>query len=188
MCSSLQLFTDTFCKTFENRPPGRETAKAPFDLRQGKARITDYAIEFRTLAADSGWNDSSLFDAFIHGLSDQIKDQLTPLDLPPDIDSLIALCAKIDNRLWEREKERERRPARSPPRHQRSPTPCPHPVERRQPVPPSSTAALAEPMQLECTKLTPEERQRRLVEGRCFYCGQLGHCSLQCPVKGPAHQ
>ncbi len=38
------------------------------------------------------------------------------------------------------------------------------------------------------TKLTPEERQRHLVEGQCFYRGQLGYRLLQCPVKGLAHQ
>ncbi len=108
VCSSLQLFIDTFCEIFESSPPGRETAKALFDLRQDKARVTDYATEFRTLVADSGWNASSLFDAFVHGLSDQIKDQLAPLELPSDIYSLIALCIKIDNCLREREKKRER--------------------------------------------------------------------------------
>ena len=148
VCYSLQLFIDTFCKIFDNRPAGRETAKAIFDLRQGRTRVTDYAIEFRTLAADSGWNTSSLFDAFLHGLSDQIKDQLAPLELPSDIDSLIALCVKIDNRLRERVKERERRPDRSPPRHQGSPTRPLHPPLRLQtrPVAPSPPAASEEPM------------------------------------------
>ncbi|XP_061630162.1 uncharacterized protein LOC133478288 isoform X2 [Phyllopteryx taeniolatus] len=32
-------------------------------------------------------------------------------------------------------------------------------------------------------RLSPEERQRRLREGRCFYCGQLGHSVSNCHVK-----
>lgn len=55
----------------------------------------DYAIEFRTLAADSGWNDSALIDAFLHGLAAKVKDQLILLDIP-DLDGVIALINKID--------------------------------------------------------------------------------------------
>lgn len=32
--------------------------------------------------------------------------------------------------------------------------------------------------------LTPEERQRRIREGRCIYCSQLGHFITRCPLKG----
>lgn len=167
-------------------PAGRETAKALLDLRQGKAQVTDYAIEFRTLATDSGWNASFLFDAFIHGLSDMIKDQLATLELPNNIDSLIALCVKIDNHFQERAKER--RSGRSPPRHLRSPCQVPRQPMKLQPVAPSPPAVAEEPMQLGRTNISPEERRRRLVEGRCFYCGQLGHRVQQCPVKGLAHQ
>ncbi|KAL3063873.1 hypothetical protein OYC64_000235 [Pagothenia borchgrevinki] len=35
-------------------------------------------------------------------------------------------------------------------------------------------------MQLGRTKLTPEERQRRLREGRCFYSGERGHSIANC--------
>lgn len=50
----------------------------------------DYAIEFRTLAEDSGWHDSALIDAFLHGLATKIKDQLISLDIPDDLNGLIA--------------------------------------------------------------------------------------------------
>ena len=76
------------------------------DLRQGNRRVRDYVIEFRTLTTDSGWNDSSLFDAFLHGLAEPMKDQLTPLKLPFEIDALISLATKIDNRFHEREKQK----------------------------------------------------------------------------------
>ena len=32
-------------------------------------------------------------------------------------------------------------------------------------------------------KLTAEERQRRLAEGLCLYCGGPGHLSLNCPIR-----
>ena len=31
-------------------------------------------------------------------------------------------------------------------------------------------------------RLTPEERQLLMVEGRCRYCGGLRHMALTCPV------
>lgn len=54
----------------------------------------DYAIELQPLSADSGWNDSALIDAFLHGLAARVKD---------DLDGLIDLSNKIDRRLRERE-------------------------------------------------------------------------------------
>ena len=78
------------------------------DLFQSKHRVWDYAIQFRTLTKDSGWNSSCLFDAFLHGLAEPIKDQLISLELPSDLDSLISLSIRIDNCLQEREEERAR--------------------------------------------------------------------------------
>lgn len=43
--------------------------------------MMDFAIDFRTLAEDSGWNDSALIDAFLHGLEAKVKDQLILLDV-----------------------------------------------------------------------------------------------------------
>lgn len=64
----------------------------------------DYAIGFRTLAAESGWNQPALVDAFFNILSEWVKDFLTPLDLPSELDALISLAAKIEKRLleWDR--------------------------------------------------------------------------------------
>lgn len=56
----------------------------------------DYAIEFQSLAADTGWNDSALIDAFLRGLSTKVKDHLIVLDIPDSPDGLISLSNKID--------------------------------------------------------------------------------------------
>ena len=77
-------------------------------LRQGRRRVLEYAVEFRTLAADSSWNNSSLCDVYLHGLTDVLRDQLASLELPEDLDSLISLPMKIGKRLFERERERSR--------------------------------------------------------------------------------
>uniref|UniRef100_A0A8C9ZTG8 Gypsy retrotransposon integrase-like protein 1 n=1 Tax=Sander lucioperca TaxID=283035 RepID=A0A8C9ZTG8_SANLU len=91
---------------FQHVTPGREAARMLVNLRQGRRRVADYAIEFRTVAAESGWNQTALMDAFLCGLSSALKDHLAALDLPEDLDTLIALAIKIDKRLFERERER----------------------------------------------------------------------------------
>lgn len=62
----------------------------------------DFAIEFRTLAADSGWNHLALIDTFLHGLAAKIKDQLISLDIPDDLNGVIAWANKTDRRIHDR--------------------------------------------------------------------------------------
>lgn len=66
----------------------------------------DYAIESWTLATDSGWNNLALNDAFLHSLSSKIKDQVIALEIPEDLDGVIAVANKIDRRLQDREREK----------------------------------------------------------------------------------
>ena len=65
--------------------------------------MADYETDFLTLAAKSAWNTESLFDSFLHGLS---EDELAARELLVDLDTLIALTIKIDGRLRERKSER----------------------------------------------------------------------------------
>lgn len=102
VCDSYANFTQTFTQIFQIFTPGREAARALVGLQQGRRGVSDYAVEFRILAAESGWNSSALCDAFLHGLSHIVKDQLISLDLPADLDALVARTVKIDKRLLER--------------------------------------------------------------------------------------
>ncbi len=45
------------------------------------------------------------------------------------------------------------------------------------------TTTVAEPMQLGFTPLTLEERERRMQNQLCLYCGQAGHMRISCPVR-----
>ncbi len=130
--------------------PCQEVARALLGLRQGKRRVSGYAMEFRTLTAP--------------GLADIIKDQLAP-ELSSDLDSLGALAIKIDNRPLEREKERVRT-ALPPPFQKGCATALPSSSWRSPPhllsMADSSTPppGLEEPMQMGRARLTLEEQQR----------------------------
>ncbi|KAI3355595.1 hypothetical protein L3Q82_018424 [Scortum barcoo] len=76
-------------------------------IQQGCRRVVDYALEFRMLAADSGWNETSIISAFVDGLAEEVKDFLAPLDIPRDFESLVEIASRIDNHLRERERERD---------------------------------------------------------------------------------
>ena len=55
---------------------GREDTRKLLQLRQDSHSVADYAVDFRTLSAKSAWNTEALFDMFLHGLSEVIKDEL----------------------------------------------------------------------------------------------------------------
>ncbi|KAL0170632.1 hypothetical protein M9458_035228, partial [Cirrhinus mrigala] len=66
---------------------------------QGDHTVTDYSIEFRTLAAECGWNSEAQWDMFLYGLSDSVEDGIYSLELPTGVDSLIDLAIWVDTRL-----------------------------------------------------------------------------------------
>lgn len=106
ICVSFSDFSRAFTQIFQSFSPGREAARSLMSLRQGRRSVLDYAIEFQTLAANSGWNSSALTDTFLSGLSQRIKDQLISLDLPDDLDNVIAVINKIDRHLQDHDRER----------------------------------------------------------------------------------
>ena len=184
-CDSAEAFSAALRRVFDHRAPGREAARGLLTLRQGSKRVSDHSIRFRTLAADSGWDEHALFDTFLRSLADDIQDQLAPLDLPGDFESLVDLAIKIDNRLHERRNERTRSTRRLLPSSDSPGLPqLPSLTGNAVGVAPAAD----EPMHLGRTPLTPEERQRRRSEGRCYYCGQSGHFLSSCSVKDRAHQ
>lgn len=81
---------------FDHKSPAREASWAWLKLRHGSRRVVDYAIDLRRLATDSGWNGPALNNAFIHSLSDELKDQMAPLDLPPDLEIIISTAIRIE--------------------------------------------------------------------------------------------
>ncbi len=61
---------------FDRAASGREAARFLAELRQGDRSVTDFSIEFRTLAAECRWNSEAQWDMFFHGLADYVKDEI----------------------------------------------------------------------------------------------------------------
>ena len=86
-------------QVFDRSKLGHDAGREILSLRQGGGLVSDYTIEFQTLATDSGWEVRALVDSFIHGLSERVKYELLTQELPEDLDQLISLTIGIDSWL-----------------------------------------------------------------------------------------
>lgn len=69
ICDSLTDFKAALTKTFNPVTSNREKAQELSSLKQGSGSVCDYAISFRSLAVESGWNATALYDMFLKGLA-----------------------------------------------------------------------------------------------------------------------
>ncbi|KAL6468355.1 hypothetical protein MHYP_G00240320 [Metynnis hypsauchen] len=84
--ASGESFMRAMRTTFHNPRGGREAAPRLLALSQGTCSVADYAIEFRTLAAESGWNEEALMAVFQQGLNGRLKDELATRELPSTLE------------------------------------------------------------------------------------------------------
>ncbi|KAF7642549.1 hypothetical protein LDENG_00256090 [Lucifuga dentata] len=154
ICSGLAAFTEEMKRVFDRSVAGHEAAREIMLLCQEHRTLTDYAIQFRTLAASSQWNERALYDAFWQGLSDDLKDKLVSRELPATLNQLLDLATRVDIRLHQRARERAYSRSRD--------TPVPltrSPVTSSEPKPHSES----EPIQIKWTRLSPVERRLSLL-------------------------
>lgn len=181
-CSSFQAFAAELRKVFGVAFRGPDAAGGLLGLRQEGRTVADYAIDFRTQARQSDWNEAALCDAYLLGLRDYIKDELVSHDLPATLDGLIELTSRVDRRIQVR--QRERRLGQS----ERRSSARPQTFSEVAAAPTSHPPRDPEPMLVNFTRLTPEERERRRRGNLCLYCGRPGHYVSRCPAKDRTHQ
>ena len=160
----------TEVQTIFGRPTSRrESAKHLLQLKQGRRSVADYAIAFRTLATQSGWEGDCLMTTFYHGLHEDLKDDLVNREWGHSLEELMKLTSDLDRRSRERRRERTTNVQFSlaPPRKQ----------------PPSQLPykEVEEPVQLGRARISLDERERRRRENCCLYCGVTGHFRDRCP-------
>ncbi|KAK3547886.1 hypothetical protein QTP70_000343 [Hemibagrus guttatus] len=67
------------------------------ELRQGSEAAADYAIQFRTLAAQSGWNDAALWAVFRTGLNPALQTELACHMEATSLSQFVATAIRLDN-------------------------------------------------------------------------------------------
>ncbi len=61
-------FTDEMRRVFDHPVKGRHAVSRLLYLQQGRLSVSEYAVNFHILAAESGWDDSALQAIFLNGL------------------------------------------------------------------------------------------------------------------------
>nr|XP_055051762.1 retrotransposon-derived protein PEG10 [Misgurnus anguillicaudatus] len=107
-CASFHALSEEMRRVFDRSVAGREAARLLADLRQEDRSVSDYSIEFRTLAAECKWNEEAQWDHFLHGLADRIQQEIRAVELPSSLNGLIDLTIRIDNRLDQAARRRGR--------------------------------------------------------------------------------
>ncbi len=132
--------------------------------------VADFAIEFRTLATTCEWNEPALVARFLEGLNIDLREEIYAREPPAQFDQLVELAIRLEKCF-----EQWRRVRGS--------------VSRQRTAFDSSVSRLEpEPMQLGGICLSPTERQWRIINRLCLYCGAAGHFASSCQLKARARQ
>ncbi|KAI2655851.1 Transposon Tf2-8 polyprotein [Labeo rohita] len=128
-------------------------------LQQGTSSSNEYTLHFRTLAAASGWNEVALLGTYRQGLNLEIRADMALYDDSIGLESFLQRATRDSQQL----------PLITAP----------------QSVSVAASFPVPEPMQVDSTRLSWTEQNRRITLGLCFYCGQQGHLIRTCPIRPP---
>ncbi|ROL47934.1 Retrotransposon-derived protein PEG10 [Anabarilius grahami] len=162
---TIDNFTTHFREVFGIPDSDSSVGEQLYHLSQGKMSVSEYALQFRTLAVASSWNKCSLINTYRQGLNPRLRQHLATYNDAIGLERFNHLSIRTDRRMQPCLEDLQGQP--SPPRP-------------RQPK--STSSPEPEAMQLDNTHLTVSERQRRLTQGLCLYCGSV---ITACPIRPP---
>ncbi|KAK3545159.1 hypothetical protein QTP70_001710 [Hemibagrus guttatus] len=161
--SSFVYFSGMIREVFEYPAGGQDISIQLMELRQGSDAAADYAIRFRTLAAQSGWNDAALWAVFRAGLKPELQAELACRTEDTTLSQFVAMAIRLDNLLRQ---------------HQAGPSRFSSSF--REEVP--------EPMQMGKSGLAEPAQQQWSRMRLCYNCGASGHLSPRCPERPSSAQ
>lgn len=156
-----------------------QAEKAITRLKQTSS-VSAYTAEFKQLQSRIDWDDAALRTVFEAGLKETVKDGLVHHDKPTTLHALIELATRIDNRLWERNRQRKQfQPTMANTRKQRNRTDRDGDTIMTGKVQDKSNDR--KPRGKFNDGLSPEERKKRYDSKACLRCGEVGHFRRDCP-------
>ncbi len=163
LINSYDAFTNNFKEVFELATGALSVSDQLLRLRQGTSSTHEYTLQFRTLAATSGWNEAALLGAYRQGLDPSIRAQIAIFDDSVGLESFMLKANRIAQRL----------------------SACQTAEAAHQPASPANGSPVPEPMQVDTARLSSQERARRMAAGLCLYCALADHFIRSCPNKTP---
>ncbi|XP_048021894.1 uncharacterized protein apbb3 isoform X1 [Megalobrama amblycephala] len=165
---SLSSFTNHFKEVFGKPAWDSSIGERLCQVKQGSMSVSDYALQFRTLAAESGWNEQAYITTYRRGLDPHVRLHLTAYEDSIGLEKFIQLSIRFATRMQLCLKEHQGQPL--------------FPSILCQPESVSHPEPASEPMQVEYSRLTSAVRQRRLTQNLCIYCGRARHFISECPT------
>ncbi|CAB1339137.1 unnamed protein product [Coregonus sp. 'balchen'] len=116
-------FHTLFKEVFDHSPSGRPIGDLLIDLQQGRNSAAEYALEFRTMAAGSGWSEAALLTVYRRGLNRELQAELACRGDLQDLNQYSHMSISIDHLIADR---RRTLPPRNPkPSLSMIPSSCP---------------------------------------------------------------
>lgn len=190
-------------------PDERGTARRKLKALRQTGSASAYFSELQQYVAILGWLDQEpIVDRAIEGLKPSLKDELArEKDRPATLAELIKYVVPLDNRLYEREQERKREQkddkdnsgkqqnrqttgnsgtgntTNNPNRQTSTKVVETHVTAGNYRPTTANTTSFQRTSTFNNTRgpLSAEEKQRRINEGLCLWCGVKGHISRDCP-------
>lgn len=173
---SFENFAQGITNQFGQKDDKSTAERDIYSLRQ-TGSVSSYATDFTRISSRLSWNDAAYMSQFYRNLKPAIKDEMMTFDKPVNLEALISLALRIDNRLYERKVERQ-----SESRFY-DPTPRTHDTYDNTNY---SDDSNYHPMEIGALKtayrgkVSFEERERRRNQNLCAYCGSSDHVIDKC--------
>ena len=162
-------------------------------------KIVKYNVEFWKLASKLDWNESALCARYFRGLLLHLRTEVLRSGGKPSTLSALRLKAQDADEIYWMMKEETNAESKAPPKKDHKPShsnsnsnSSSAPKSNNPPHSENSSKSDAKNKNFKEKsndstklgkngKLTTEERDRRMKEGLCLYCGEKGHVAQDCP-------
>ena len=161
---------------YGNRDKQKVALRNLRQLRQ-TGSASQYTATFRRYALDTGLNEVGLREAYYNGLKENIKDEISRGTEPDDINELIERVITLDERFFERSLEKGRGNFQYKGNYSGG-----YGDYSNKPTKPYYGP---QPMDLSATRgpLSKKDRDHRMQNNLCLYCGKPGHRARECKAK-----
>ena len=194
---------------FRSDPVGdAEKALNELTMKKG-AHIVKYNVDFWELTSRISWNEAALHDQYFHGLPLRLCTEVLRGGKPTTLAALHPKAQDVDNIHWMQEEEFRLKSKNSGNIGNLNKKDSSKPSNSNNSPSKTSTNSLSNTSSSSSSKtpkgsskdkpknsisdklgkngkLTGEERERRMKEGLCLYCGQKGHVAHDCPKSAAA--